>query len=127
MPSVVRKESYGSVKVFWLDRKAAIDRLRLCAERLLDLHPEIESVGLFGSLAEGTGTPGSDADLLIVLSSRPTGAFHERSTPYQPHFGELGIGVDLFCYCRHEIRSNKFAAVAAASAMWLAARNGVRS
>lgn len=122
MPSVVQKKSYGSVKVFWLDRRETIDRLRVCAQRLLDLHPEIESVGLFGSLAEGTATPGSDADLLIVLSSRPTQAFHERSNPYQPHFSELGIGVDLFCYSRDEILDNEFAANAAASARWLATR-----
>jgi predicted nucleotidyltransferase len=110
------------VKVFWLDRKTAIDRLRLCAERLLDLHEGIESVGLFGSLAEGTSKPGSDADLLIVLNTQPTEAFHERSEPYQLHFSELGIGVDLFCYSREEIRANPFAAAASASAIWLATR-----
>ncbi len=122
MRSVVQGKAYGSVKVFWLDRKTAIDRLRRCAERVLDLHPEIDSVGLFGSLAEGTSRPGSDADLLLVLESEPTEAFHERSRPYQLHFCETGIGVDLFCYSREEIRENDFASAAAASAIWLATR-----
>lgn len=63
-------------------------------------HPEIEQVLLFGSLARGEAVPGSDADLLIILSSasRP---FMERIPHYLPT--RLPLGVDVFPYTRDEI------------------------
>jgi predicted nucleotidyltransferase len=55
---------------------------------------------LFGSLARGQAVPGSDADLLVILSStsRP---FMERIPHYLPTGSPLGI--DVFPYTREEI------------------------
>jgi predicted nucleotidyltransferase len=111
------------VKVFWLDRQAAIEELRLAAQRLLDQYPEVTSVGLFGSLAAGTSTPGSDADILIIFESELELPFHERASRYQPEVAGIGIGVDFFCYTPQEIFDNRFASDAAASALWLARRS----
>jgi predicted nucleotidyltransferase len=63
-------------------------------------HPEIEQVLLFGSLARGDAVPGSDADLLVILScaNRP---FIERIPRYLPV--GLSLGVDVFPYTRDEI------------------------
>lgn len=124
MPSIVQKKSSGSVKIFWHDRQAAINKLRLAAHRVLDRHPEVTSVGLFGSLAAGTSTPRSDADILIMFfESEPREPFHKRAPRYQPEFEGIGISVDIFCYMPQEILGNKFASDAEASALWLARRS----
>lgn len=68
VPSPIQRRSSPSVSVFWLN----VDQVRAClrqaVERLAQSHPEIEEVWLFGSLARGDAVPGSDADLLVVLS-----------------------------------------------------------
>ncbi len=63
-------------------------------------HPEIEEILLFGSLARGDAVPGSDADLLVILSSASQ-PFMERITQYMPT--GLSVGVDVFPYTREEI------------------------
>ncbi len=63
-------------------------------------HPEIEQVLLFGSLARGDAVPGSDADLLLILSSAEL-PFLERIPRYLPE--GLPLGVDLFPYTQEEI------------------------
>jgi predicted nucleotidyltransferase len=63
-------------------------------------HPEIEEVWLFGSLARGEALPGSDADLLVVLSDSPD-TFLNRAVRYLPEF--CGVGVDVFAYTRAEL------------------------
>jgi predicted nucleotidyltransferase len=63
-------------------------------------HPEIEQVLLFGSLARGEGVPGSDADLLLILSSSDE-TMLERIPRYLPQ--GLTLGVDVFPYTRAEI------------------------
>ena len=102
MPSVVRKESYGSVTIFSLDREEALRRVRAAAERLGRERPEVRFVGLFGSLANGTAVPGSDADLIVVVD-RTHLRFLDRPLAYGPYFGDVGLDVDLFCYTPDEI------------------------
>jgi predicted nucleotidyltransferase len=63
-------------------------------------HPEIEQVLLFGSLARGEAVPGSDADLLLILSSSVL-PFIERIPRYLPT--GLPLGIDVFPYTRDEI------------------------
>ena len=109
MPSVVRKRSYGSVRVFWLDREQALKNLEKCAHRLLSERPEVEEVRLFGSLAEGRAVPGSDADLLLVVKSDPAPPF-KRAEKYMDYFLEVGLPVELFCYTREELQRISFAA-----------------
>ena len=63
-------------------------------------HPEVERVLLFGSLARGEAVPGSDADLLLILSSAGQ-PFLERIPRYLPT--GLPLGVDVFPYTGDEI------------------------
>jgi predicted nucleotidyltransferase len=63
-------------------------------------HPEIEEVLLFGSLARGEAVPGSDADLLVILSSASQ-SFMDRIPHYLPV--GLPLGVDVFPYTQAEI------------------------
>lgn len=70
------------------------------ARTLGDRHPEIESVYLFGSLARGDAVPGSDADLLVVVS-HSVEPFRDRSVRY--HATGAGVGVDVVVYTREEL------------------------
>jgi len=97
----VRKESFGSVTVFWLDRDEVVSRLRECARRLVAARPEVAGVYLFGSLAEGRAVPGSDGDVLVLLASSET-RWLDRPLAFSPHFDGCGVGVELFCYTQEE-------------------------
>ena len=94
------KPSSTSVRIFWLDSQKVRKRLKTIALQMKARYPEIEQVLLFGSLARGEAVPGSDADLLVILSSasRP---FMERIPRYLPT--GLPLGVDVFPYTRDEI------------------------
>lgn len=124
MPSVVQTRSYGSVKVFWLDRERAIENLREGAKRLGSAKPEALSVRLFGSLAEGRAVPGSDADVLVLLNSSRT-RFLDRPLEYLPYFSDCGIGVDLFCYTPDEAKAVPLARAALARALILWDREAI--
>jgi hypothetical protein len=54
MQSVVRKESFNSVTVFWLDRDLVHERLQAAVDRLAS-DPNVLRVVLFGSFAGGAG------------------------------------------------------------------------
>ena len=103
-PSPIQQRSSPSAKIFWLDLTQIRDCLEQAAIRLGETHPEIETIWLFGSLARGDAVPGSDADLLIVLSNSPL-PFLDRSVYYQPDF--CGIGVDVLAYTKAELASMK--------------------
>lgn len=144
MPFVVEKRSYDSVTVFWLNRQEAVRRLREAAAELVERRPEVESVHLFGSLAEGRALPGSDADVLIVLRAASTARSEpaeaetaragaagpearteparwlDRPAAYQPFFEGVGLPVDIVCYTRAEIERHPFARQALARSILLA-------
>jgi predicted nucleotidyltransferase len=63
-------------------------------------HPELEEVILFGSLVRGTPVPGSDVDLLLILTNSDR-AFLDRIPTFLP--GRFPAGVDVFPYTRAEI------------------------
>jgi predicted nucleotidyltransferase len=63
MPS----RSSGSSGVVFLDRARALDDVRSAVVALVGRRAGVREVWLFGSLARGTATPRSDADLLIVV------------------------------------------------------------
>ena len=94
------KASSSSVKVFWLDREETIQRLREAMKALKVRYPEIERAVLFGSLQRGDAVPGSDADVLLVLSTSDL-PFTDRAAAYRPE--GLGIHVDLFVYTCSEL------------------------
>ncbi len=108
MPSVVRTSSYGSVRIFWLDSDEALRRLRDGARRLIDERPEVRGAHLFGSLAEGRATPGSDADVLLVLEAT-TRRWIDRPLDYGAFFDGVGVPVELFCYTVAELDRTPFA------------------
>jgi len=99
--SVVRKESFNSVTVFWLDKDLVLERLRAAVDSLAS-DSNILRIILFGSFAEGRAVPGSDIDIMIVLSSdeRP---ILDRISAYLIYFSGIGIGVDLFPYTLAEM------------------------
>lgn len=94
------KRSFGSVKVFSLDRDTIFGKLREAAFRLAQDHPEVEEITLFGSLARGDAVPGSDADVLVLLQET-TAPFQERLSRYT--LRRCGIGVDVFPYTKAEL------------------------
>lgn len=97
---VIRKRSFGSVTIFSLDREEALRRLCAGAAALGVERPEVEEVWLFGSLARGDAVPGSDADIVVVLTDSLL-PFFDRARGYG--LGYCGIGVDLFAYTRAEL------------------------
>jgi len=101
VPSFVQKRSYGSVKVFWLDKEGLISALKKKAQDALERFPELRKVVLFGSLARGEATPRSDADLLFVVEE--AGPFLERPARYLPFFEDFGFPVDLLVYTEPEL------------------------
>lgn len=63
-------------------------------------HPEVDEVILFGSVVSGTPVPGSDVDLLLILSSSDR-SFLDRIPTFLP--GRFPVGMDVFPYTRAEI------------------------
>ena len=90
----------STVSVTWFDSDAAWRAAEAYARALAVRHPEVEEIRVFGSLVNGTSVPGSDVDLLIVLSGsdRP---FHDRIPTYLP--GAFPCPIDVFPYTRAEI------------------------
>jgi predicted nucleotidyltransferase len=74
-----------------------IAAIREAVAGLESRHAAIEAVYLFGSLASGTPTPGSDIDLLVVTESL------QREDLY-PEFLSLPLPVDLHLVKPEEFR-----------------------
>jgi predicted nucleotidyltransferase len=89
--------------VFRLDRAGILARLAEAARRLVRERPEVSEVLLFGSLARGDARPGSDADLLIVVSDSAS-AFLDRAAQYLGAFSNVGVGCDVIVYTEAEAR-----------------------
>lgn len=77
-------------------------KLRTAVTQMRAAHPEIEEVWLFGSLARDQAVPGSDADLLPILTATSED-FLSRIPHYLPQ--GLPLGVDVFPYTRAEIET----------------------
>lgn len=99
--SPIRQISLPSVQIFSLN----LSQVRTCLEQKVkqmgEKHPEVEEVWLFGSMARGDAVPGSDADLMVLLS-QTTLRFIERSSVYP--IGFCGIGTDVLVYTRAEMK-----------------------
>jgi len=100
--SVIQKQSYGSVKVFWLDRSLLMSRITRAARNLTGQHEAVVRVVLFGSVASDRAVPSSDADLLVVVRASDI-PFLDRAARFREYFQDLGVGVDLFVYTEREV------------------------
>ena len=78
-------------------RRAADDY----AASVFSARPDVEEIVVFGSFANGTYAPGSDLDLLIVLT-RASGPVRDRIPDLLPR--TFPVPVDLFPYTREELR-----------------------
>ena len=96
----MQERSTGSVTVIYLDREEVIAKTRAAVGALAREHTEVERVVLFGSMARGDAVPGSDVDLLVVLSESRI-PFLDRSVEYRP--SGIPVGVDVFAYTEEEI------------------------
>ncbi|MDR5695887.1 MAG: nucleotidyltransferase domain-containing protein [Armatimonadota bacterium] len=92
--------SWHSVRVRFLDRERILARLREEVDRLKRAHPEVARVIVFGSFARGDAVPGSDLDVVLILthSSVP---FLERLGRYHLPAVE-GVPVEVFPYTEEE-------------------------
>ena len=94
------RRSYGTVKVFSLDRP----RIRRALEQLIreryQPDPNVAAVYLFGSFARGNAVPGSDIDLLVVLRDDPRPP-RERIVDYLPE--RFPVGVDIVPWTEAEL------------------------
>ena len=70
------------------------------AASLLEKQPEVEEIIVFGSMAEGNYAPGSDIDVLVVLS-RSDEPVWDRVPRLLPR--SFPVPVDLFPYTREEL------------------------
>lgn len=93
-------KSSNFVKVTYFDRRAVEQALATFVAHLFQTHAEVEEVIAFGSAIRGDAVPGSDLDLLLVLTrcDRP---FLERVAGYLPD--RFPVSVDLFPYTRQEM------------------------
>ncbi|HEY3217396.1 MAG TPA: nucleotidyltransferase domain-containing protein [Candidatus Eisenbacteria bacterium] len=90
-----------SVRVFRFDRERSVRELRQRARQLIAAYPEAIEIRLFGSLARGTPTPGSDADIFVLLEDSAA-PFLQRSAQLSTCFEGAGLACDVMAYTRSE-------------------------
>lgn len=80
-------------------------QIRRAAQKLKQ-NESVVKIYLFGSFVRGDYTPGSDADISIVLKhdSRP---IIDRIPEYLDYFSEVNVPIDLFPYTLVEIEKLK--------------------
>ena len=111
--SVIRKQSCGSVTVFWLDRNLLMSLIRSAARNLTRNHEEVVRVILFGSVASDRALPSSDADILVVVRDSDL-PFIDRPIRFRDHFSDIGVGADLFVYTEQELAAGSIPLAASA-------------
>ncbi len=99
---MLQLRSSGSVKTISIDRNKVIEILRAVAVRIGELHPEVVSVRLFGSIARGDQVGTSDVDVLIVLHEGEEGDPLEWVRRYYPYF-DFPLPVDLLVYSEGQV------------------------
>lgn len=109
----------------WPNRSEVHDSVVKWAQRLIDSRTDVVRVGYFGSYARNDWGPGSDLDLLVVLSD-------SSSSPSRRALGtsvlDIPVGVDLLVYTESEFRGLEsknptFHRHLASEAVWVYQRN----
>jgi predicted nucleotidyltransferase len=98
----MQKKSSPFVKIEYLDKPAIAKAIARLVEELSQKYPEIERISLFGSFARDEAVPGSDVDILIVLTDSDL-PFKDRITKYMP--SSFPVGIDVFPYTRSEMEA----------------------
>ncbi len=101
MQSFVVEELLNSVTVFWLEQERLIAEICTLAREIGEEDENIIKIILFGSLAEGRGVPGSDADILIILK-RDDRPFMDRFADWPDKF-LLDFPVEIFPFTENEL------------------------
>ena len=97
-------ESWTSVNIISLDLPA-IQRALDQYVAGLSKRPEVLKVVLFGSMATGRYAPGSDVDILVIITHSPT-SFRHRIPDYLPR--RFPVDMDVFPYTVEEVRRLRF-------------------
>jgi predicted nucleotidyltransferase len=106
-----------SVVVKSVDAAAVHDAADRYAAQLLAARADVEEIVVFGSFENGTWAPGSDLDVLIVLSAADL-AVRDRIAALLPD--RFPVPVDLFPFTRKELeaRADSPLMAAVAASRW---------
>lgn len=96
--------SPSSAGATYLDKARRIDELRQTARRARTRAPSIQRMILFGSLAAGTPTPRSDADILVVVDTSTERESRDRVPALLQAMSPLPCPVDLFVLTSDELK-----------------------
>ncbi len=91
-----------NVRAFRINRERVLCSLRDRALLLRRERPDVLDVRLFGSLARDQATPGSDADVFVLLDDGAPPML-DRLPPLARYFAGCGIGCDVVAYTRSEL------------------------
>ncbi len=101
----MRRRSSNSAGATYLDRRRRLDDLRQAARRAQARLSSIRRIILFGSLAAGTPTPYSDADLLVVVASSEHRQMRDRLPEMLKALSPLPCPLDLFVLTNEELET----------------------
>ncbi len=99
----MRHSSSTSAGAVYLDKDAVIRALREAASRAAQRMPSIRRIVLFGSMAAGTPTPRSDADLLVIIEQSAHLQPRDRVPELLEALAPLPCNVDLFVVTEAEL------------------------
>lgn len=91
--------SLDSPVLKWPDANTVLQALAHWANDAAARNPEILAIGCFGSYARGNWGPGSDVDILVILSQAHE-PFERRALPFDTT--RLPVPADLLVYTHHE-------------------------
>jgi predicted nucleotidyltransferase len=102
----------------WPARDVVVGSFRKWVANARGAHPELEAAGYFGSCARGDDGPGSDLDVILVVSETDV-PFERRAAGWDT--SRIAVPVDLLVYTRAEFDrlrggESRFAAMLASDA-----------
>ena len=97
------KEYLPSVRIRFLDRGKILRELKELSLTLKKERKDVISIILFGSLAKGNYTGGSDADIIIIVKHSQKDLV-ERIFEFRKYFLNCSIPVDILVYTEEEIK-----------------------
>lgn len=91
----------------FVDREAVVEALRECAQALKTRRGEVVAVHLFGSFADGTATPRSDADIVVEIADAALEVRREVREAAVDAFLEGPVPVDLFVFSEAQMEQGQ--------------------